>query len=1085
MVALRTDMTQEKFEQFLLTLKYPPNRFQLAILKKIAFAPEPIAVSALAGSGKTSLLKMIAALLQFMGEDPRTTVFQAFNVKIKDELNAELPNGFEAFTSHKLGKDMLTAYAKQNKLKLRQMSDYKYNQIANQITERICDNPDETFKTKSRIKHLLEKVMATNTNPRDFEAVAQLATHYSIEATPAIIQSMPQAVDEAVRRFKELGEWDFIDMLYQPMALDLQPDRTYQYVLVDEAQDLNTLQQQISKKMLHPNGIPIFVGDENQAIYAFAGADANSFDNLKKEHNAKVYELNICYRCPVSHLRLAQSIVPQIEPADRAIEGMIEYKHLQRDLANTMKPGSMVISRLNAPLVGAFFDLILAEKPAIILGKDIGRTLITIMEKVSENKRFSFGAVLKHLDEYLQSETIRLEKRKNTESPISDLADNIEALKLCITKLSCYDLSTFKTKLAALFVDAKDGYDKAKVVTLCSIHMAKGLEADQIGIIYQRPITKNNITTWHNILPLVWKNQKDREKRQELNLKYVAFTRAKKELVFFGGWAANEIPDVTDNGEDFDLFDLMEEPEFGEDELMDTPDIEEPQVEPALDNVGEILVAETVDDKPAVVTPVIAAPAPLDLDVLHSRLEWGQELLELTIECLTASLTAEGGDEQRNLSEALIYATDYSKWLNHQNFTLVQCALLVGEQHKFTLKNQHIQDFVLTAVNEQKARDKAIELALSEVKRLLAIFGQPEDTEPIAVVESPVSEPKPVPAHPVEWAKWILEHRQDVVILDLETTDKMDKKNPFKKIEIVQIAVIDMDGNPIINTLIKPIFTDINPEAAAIHGKTLDILTASGATDFVANWDAIKAAIENKHIIIYNRDFDKPVLEQCARLHNLKLPEVKGWHCAMLRYVDHNANKTTSWGKSGGWWKLVEALEQERITPDAFAHDALVDVQMTRQLVVKMATNNPNKWRNSIGYDNDEIVVVKESGTEVWVVQTLPSGELLLKGVDSPNVSLTLRASMVDRKIATVVSEPEVHPETETPEPIAEIPSIEDKHIAADAPVTVDESNVSEKDTVDPYDRIKTIFQKLTLEEAYTFADLLQEVIAEKEAVLS
>lgn len=1083
MITLRTNMTQEKFDQFLFTLKYPPNRFQLAILKKIAFDPETIIVLALAGSGKTSLLKMIASLLKFMGEDPGSTVFQAFNVKIKDELNESLPAGFEAFTSHKLGKNMLEAYAKRNRLKLRRMSDYKYNQIASQIADRICDIPDEVYKTKVKVKQLLEKVMTTNTNPHDFDAVALLADHYSIEATPAIIHSMPQAIAETIRRFKDLGEWNFIDMLYQPMALDLDPDQTYRYVLVDEAQDLNTLQQKISKKMRHPNGISVFVADENQAIYGFAGADTNSLKNLKKEYNATVYELNICYRCPVSHLRLAQTIVPQIEPAPGAIEGAILYKHLQKDLASTMQPGSMVISRLNAPLVGAFFDLILAEKPAIILGKDIGKKLIDIMDKVSERKNFTFGTVLNQLDEYLREETERLERRKNTETLVSELTDNIEALKLCITKLSCYDLATFKKKLATLFVDAKDGYDKANVVTLCSIHMAKGLEADQIGIIYQRPVTQNKITTWHNILPLVWKNQKAWEKRQELNLKYVAFTRAKQELVFFGGWAEGEIPDVTDNGEDFELFDFMEE-ETEEDELMDTPEIEEPQVEPVVSDGGETVVAEIIQNAPEVETPVIEPPAPVDLDALKSRLALGQECVEMTVESLMASQTTEGDAKERNLSLALIHATEYSEWLNKQNFTLSECALLVGEQHKFTLKNQHIKGIVETAVGETKSQDKAIELALSMTNKLLAIF--PNNT--ITVDESPVSESEPIveippaPTQPVEWAKWVMEHRQDMVILDLETTDKMDKKNPFKKIEIVQIAVIDMDGEPLVNTLIKPIFTDIHPEAAAIHKKTLDVLAAAGATDFAANWDAIKAAIEGKHVIIYNRDFDKPVLEQCARLHGLKLPEVKGWHCAMLQYVAHNDNKVSNWGKRGAWWRLTEALEQERITPDEFAHDALVDVQMTRQLVQKMATNDPNKWRNSIGFDVDEIVVVKDSGAEMQVVKTLPSGELLLKGVDEPTVSLTLRASAVDRSnTEKVLPEPEAQPESETPEPIAETPSIEEKHAAAQSVIVADEPNVPDKDE-DPYQAVKDKFRTYKLELLHELAELLQEIIDEKEA---
>ena len=57
-------------------------------------------------------------------------------------------------------------------------------------------------------------------------------------------------------------------------------------------------------------------------------------------------------------------------------------------------------------------------------------------------------------------------------------------------------------------------------VMLSTIHKAKGLEADRVLILCPHK------------LPLTWKNQLDWQLEQELNLKYVALTRAKKELVF-------------------------------------------------------------------------------------------------------------------------------------------------------------------------------------------------------------------------------------------------------------------------------------------------------------------------------------------------------------------------------------------------------------------------------------------------------------------------------------------------------------------------------------------------------------------------
>ena len=57
-------------------------------------------------------------------------------------------------------------------------------------------------------------------------------------------------------------------------------------------------------------------------------------------------------------------------------------------------------------------------------------------------------------------------------------------------------------------------------VMLSTAHKSKGLEANRVLILLP------------NKLPLTWQNQLDWQLKQELNLKYVALTRARKELVF-------------------------------------------------------------------------------------------------------------------------------------------------------------------------------------------------------------------------------------------------------------------------------------------------------------------------------------------------------------------------------------------------------------------------------------------------------------------------------------------------------------------------------------------------------------------------
>ena len=75
-------------------------------------------------------------------------------------------------------------------------------------------------------------------------------------------------------------------------------------------------------------------------------------------------------------------------------------------------------------------------------------------------------------------------------------------------------IGDFKEQIQSLFSDDRPG------VWLSTVHKAKGLEAPRVFIL--RP----------DKLPMVWKGQQPWEQIQELNLKYVAVTRAMEELVY-------------------------------------------------------------------------------------------------------------------------------------------------------------------------------------------------------------------------------------------------------------------------------------------------------------------------------------------------------------------------------------------------------------------------------------------------------------------------------------------------------------------------------------------------------------------------
>lgn len=540
-------ITKQQFDQFIGEFKYPPNRFQQKALEEVAFGLGNIEIDAKAGSGKTTLLKMVASLLVKMGVSPYKVLFQAFNKSIEIELNEQLPDDFKAKTSHALGFAMCKAYYKTMTGKnIYRPKFNKYKDIAYELAEKLYPSKDEKgerYKARNKIQALTDKVLANAIEPTDEEAIIAIAEHYGIDGLTAnIIKSVADAAAMGIKRFQDTGEIDFIDMIWLPYALNMQPERQYDWLLVDECQDLNVLQQSISQKHLKPDGRIILVGDPRQAIYGFAGADAESFKNLQIMFDAKMLELNICYRCPTSHINLAKTLVPSIEPAPSAEAGTLEYKHMT-NLAKTMTAGSMVICRLNAPLISAYFEFIKIEKPAIIMGRDVASNLTKIIDEVAKRQGFIYRDIGKHLAQYFKQERAFLETKPNSENQIAQLSDSIDCLQVCVANFDARDVTTLKEKLEALFVDETDkNFDPKQVVMLCTVHKSKGLEADHIGLLFQRAKPKNGSLEWENIMPLSWENQREWEAEQERNIMYVAYTRAKKTLSIFGGYDEENPP---------------------------------------------------------------------------------------------------------------------------------------------------------------------------------------------------------------------------------------------------------------------------------------------------------------------------------------------------------------------------------------------------------------------------------------------------------------------------------------------------------------------------------------------------------------
>jgi DNA polymerase III epsilon subunit-like protein len=171
----------------------------------------------------------------------------------------------------------------------------------------------------------------------------------------------------------------------------------------------------------------------------------------------------------------------------------------------------------------------------------------------------------------------------------------------------------------------------------------------------------------------------------------------------------------------------------------------------------------------------------------------------------------------------------------------------------------------------------------------------------------------------------------DPVILDSETTGLDDNA------EIVELALIDAQGNTLIDTLIKPI-DPIPQEVIDIHGITNEMV-ADAPTFAEVIPDLLRHA-EGRPIVVYNSEYDNRLIKQSAV--KAGMPSEELWHlidsqsnhCLMKLYARYYGTP----GRHGGykWYKLHLAAGHCGIDSTG-AHRARADCVMTLGILKALA----------------------------------------------------------------------------------------------------------------------------------------------------
>ncbi len=503
---------------------------------------EHLSIRALAGTGKTTTIcwatngvpagyKLSAEqspIIDCIQSEKYTTArFTAFSKAIATELSSRLPENVESSTNHSLG--LTTIKETVGKINVDANKTWK---LCEDLFGKISDskNKRETMQQYNELKSIVSicKGTLTCSLPESQEAghwigteqqIADTCAFYSVEAPTKSITKAMELLTESSRR----TNWvDFDDMIWLPAIHNFQPEQV-DLGIVDECQDLNKSQLWLAT---HSCKRLVTVGDINQSIFGFAGADPSSIPNIEafmssSSRGMKTLPLNETRRCAKAVVAECNRYVPEFVAHPSNPEGLVETVK-DTNLVNLLredfyaKTDLMVLCRTNAPLTRIALQLLKQQVPVYIKGKQFAQSIIGLIKKLSQDSS-SVANLLANLEDYENAETIKLSlsTRQDSDQKLVELQDRCIIIRIFCE--GCSDTYCVVDKFESLFSDE----NKKNAICLSSAHRSKGLEADKIYISHPELLPHPKIAAKSEFNSI-----------QETNLAYVAKSRAKHTLIY-------------------------------------------------------------------------------------------------------------------------------------------------------------------------------------------------------------------------------------------------------------------------------------------------------------------------------------------------------------------------------------------------------------------------------------------------------------------------------------------------------------------------------------------------------------------------
>jgi len=220
-----------------------------------------------------------------------------------------------------------------------------------------------------------------------------------------------------------------------------------------------------------------------------------------------------------------------ILPSPTAPEGSVT--HLDRYSPSDFPSTSAILCRNTAPLVSLAFSLIRRGIGCRVLGREIGQGLVTLIKKLNAQDIFQLQI---KLEMYEAREVEKFERKGELQSADS-IRDKCQCISIFLSASS--SIEDLCNRIGNLFDDNSKG-----LLTLSTVHKSKGLEWPKVFILDKSKLMPSPFAR------LDW------QKQQEINLIYVAITRAKLDLVYIESDKWKEEKEKEPNLSKADLKDL-------------------------------------------------------------------------------------------------------------------------------------------------------------------------------------------------------------------------------------------------------------------------------------------------------------------------------------------------------------------------------------------------------------------------------------------------------------------------------------------------------------------------------------------------